>query len=182
LSTPAVFLCRRRPSAALFFAPLTQETAMNLTLAIVSQSSPSDCALQLLDRPGELHAGYGPAVRGRIRIVPGQLVAVDMAADRPSVMWRWFRGVVILRRDDHVVVDNHVFQPGFRIPISVARLPDILEVDVRVGDEVFYGAEPYCAVIDVARDGRPAHPARIAADLFPAIADVYAERAERGEA
>jgi hypothetical protein len=97
-------------------------------------------------------------------------------------MWRWFRGVVFLRRDDHVVVDNHVYQPGFRIPITVLRLPEVLEVDVPLGAEVFYSYEPHGAVIDVVVNDAPSHPARLAADMFPAIADVYAELRERGRA
>lgn len=151
---------------------------MHLRLALVTAARPSDCTLRWLDEPGELPARYSGAVQGRIRIVPGQLVAVDTATE-PTVVWRWFRGPVIYRRDDHVVVDNHVHQPGFRAPISVVRLPDILEDEVRLGDQVFYTLGEHGAVIDTARGDRPAHPARIAADLFPAIVDMYAERQSR---
>lgn len=155
---------------------------MDLRLALVAAAGPTDCAIRWLDEPGEHPARYSPAMQGRIRIVPHQLVAVDTATTPPTVMWRWFRGVVILRRDDYVVVDNHIYQPGFRIPISVMRLPDVLEVDVPLGAEVFYSHEPHGAVIDVAAGDGPAHPARVAADLFPAIADVYAELREQGRA
>jgi hypothetical protein len=155
---------------------------MDLRLALVTAAGPADCTLRWLDAPGEHPAHYSPAVQGRIRVVPRQLVAVDTAGASPTVMWRWFRGVVILRRDDHVVVDNHVYQPGFRTPISVMRLPDVLEVDVPLGAEVFYSHEPHGAVIDVVVDDAPAHPARLAADMFPAIADVYAELREQGRA
>lgn len=155
---------------------------MDLRLAIVTAAGPAGCTLRWLDEPGECLAHYSPAMQGRIKLAPHQLVAADTATTPPTVMWRWFRGVVILRRDDYVVVDNHVYQPGFRIPISVARIPDVLEVDVPLGAEVFYSHEPYGAVIDVVADDAPAHPARLAADMFPAIADVYAERRERGRA
>jgi hypothetical protein len=155
---------------------------MNLRLAIVTAASPADCSLRWLDEAGEHPAHYSPAMQGRIRVVPRQLVAVDITPTTPSVMWRWFRGVVILRRDDYVVVDNHVYQPGFRIPFSVLRLPDVLEVDVPLGAEVFYSYEPNGAVIDVVVGDAPAHPARLAADMFPAIADVYAELREQGRA
>lgn len=155
---------------------------MDLRLAIVAAAGPADCTLRWLDEPGERPARYSPAMRGRVRVVPRQLVAVDTAAAAPTVMWRWFRGVVILRRGDYVVVDNEVYQPEFRIPISVARLPEVLEVDVPLGAEVFYSHEPYGAVIDVVAGDGPAHPARLAADMFPAIADVYAERREQGRA
>jgi hypothetical protein len=155
---------------------------MDLRLALVTAARPSDCAIRWLDEPGEHPAHYSPEMEGRVRVAPGQLVAVDSAVASPTVMWRWFRGVVILCRDDYVVVDNHVYQPGFRIPISVLRIPDALEVDVPLGTEVFYGHDPHGAVIDVVVGDMPAHPARVAADLFPAIADIYAERRARGGA
>lgn len=155
---------------------------MKLRLALVTAARPADCTIRWIDAPEELPAQYSAPMRGRIKLVPRQLVAADTTTTPPTVMWRWFRGVVILRRDTHVVVDHHVYQPGFRAPIGVARLPDILEVDVQVGQEVFYNLDTHGAVIDVVRGDGPAHPARIAADLFPAIADVYAERHERGEA
>ncbi len=153
---------------------------MDLRLALVTAAGPNDCMLRWLDEPEERPARYSPAMQGRIRVVPRQLVAADQLTTPPTVMWRWFRGVVILRRADHVVVDNHVFQPGFRIPISVMRLPDVLETDVALGAEVFYSHEPHGAVIDLVVDDGPAHPARLAADMFPAIAEVYAEYRERG--
>lgn len=155
---------------------------MNLKLALVTTASPTACTIRWLHAAGEHPARYSPAMQGRIRIVPRQLVAVDIAGDPPVVVWRWFRGIVILRRDDYVVVDNHVYQPGFRIPMSVMRLPDVLEVDVPLGAEVFYSHEPHGAVIDVVADDGPAHPVRLAADLFPALADVYAELREQGRA
>lgn len=157
---------------------------MNLKFAVVTAARPNDCTLRWLDAPDELIARYSKAVHGRIRIVPRQLVAVDAATTPPSVMWRWFRGIVIYRRDAHVVVDNHIYQAGYRAPISVVRLPDILEVQVEVGDEVFYSLDTHGAVIDVVGEDRqcPAHPARIAADLLPALAEVYAELHPQGEA
>jgi hypothetical protein len=155
---------------------------MNLKLAIVSTAGPADCILRWLDELGEHPAHYSPAMQSRIKVVPRQLVAVDTATNPLTVMWRWFRGVVILRRDDHVVVDNHVYQPGFRIPISVMRLPDVLEVDVLLGTEVFYNYDTHGAVIDVVVDDAPAHPVRVATDMFPAIADVYAELREHRRA
>lgn len=106
---------------------------MDLQLAIVTDARPTGCTLRRLDTDEDLPARYSGAVQGRIRVLPRQLVAVDTATDPPTVMWRWFRGVVVYRRDDHVVVDHHVYQPGFRAPISVVRLPDILEVAVQIG-------------------------------------------------
>ena len=79
-------------------------------------------------------------------------------------------------------VKRIVYQPGFRIPLSVIRLPDVLEGAVPLGTEVFYSSELHGAVIDVVAGDVPAHPARLAADMFPAIAEVYAEFREQGRA
>jgi hypothetical protein len=155
---------------------------MDLKLALVTASDPADCTIRWLDEPGDHPARYSPAMQGRVKIVPHQLVAVDTATTPLTVMWRWFRGVAILRRDDYVVVDNHVYQPGFRIPLSVIRIPDVLEGDVPLGTEVFYSSELHGAVVDVVAGDVPAHPARLAADMFPAIAEVYAEFREQGRA
>lgn len=152
---------------------------MNLQLALVIAARPADCTLRLLDAADELRAHYSPPIYRRITLCPRQLVAVDVGLVPPIVVWRWFRGVVVLRRDDHVVVDNHVYQPGLRVPISVVRLPEVLEDAVQLGDEVFYSLGAHGVVVDTVRGAVPAHPARLAADLFPALRDVYAELAER---
>lgn len=151
---------------------------MHLRLGLVSDAGPAGCTISWLDERETRPAQYGPSVKDRIKVRPRQLVAVDTAVEPPAVVWRWFRGVVLMRRDRYVVVDNHVYQPGLRAPLGLVHLPDILEVEVQVGDEVFYSLEPGGAVIDTVADGRPAHPVRIAADLLPIIAEIYAEREE----
>jgi hypothetical protein len=155
---------------------------MNLRLALVTATRQADCTLRWLESSQELLASYSPAVQGRIKLRPRQLVAVDTTTALPTVMWRWFRGVIVFQRDDHVVVDNHIYQQGFRAPISVVRLPDVLEVAVGLGDEVFHSLGTDGVVIDTAQGDGPAHPGRLATDLFPAIADFYTELHERGEA
>jgi hypothetical protein len=155
---------------------------MKLKLAVVTAVRPTDCTLCWLDAPEELRAQFSEAIQGRLRIMPHHLVVVDASTAPPTVVWRWFRGVVVYRREACVVVDNHVYQPGYAAPISLVRLPDTFELEVHVGDEVFYSHDPQGALIDLVRDDRPAYPERIAADLFPAIEEIYAERRERGAA
>jgi hypothetical protein len=147
---------------------------MNLSLATVLSVSPDGCQIETLDGR-TLSARYSSRVINRIRIVPRQLVAVDSAPDTPEVVWRWFRGPVLLLVDGYAVVDYRVYQPGFHYPISVALVPEHLRDLVAVGDEVFYTTHEDGAIAAVLRDGRPHDPAHIAADLFPAIEQVYAE-------
>ncbi|NJO82243.1 MAG: hypothetical protein HC828_05145 [Blastochloris sp.] len=155
---------------------------MEMRLALMIDARPEDCTIRWIDTDQNVTAQYSLPVRNRIKLCPQQLVAVHVATTPPSVVWRWFRGVVIYRRADYVVVDNHVYQAGFRFPISVVHLPDILEDDVQIGDEVFYSVDLHGAVIDTLHAGRPAHPARIGHDLFPAISEVYAEHHNSEEA
>jgi hypothetical protein len=148
---------------------------MNLKLALVVAPGQTDCTIRWLDQDTLITARYSAAVQDRIKIRPSQLVAVDTEAATPTVMWRWFRGRVEYRQEDYVVVNNRLYQPSHHHPISVVRLPDVVAEDVQVGDEVFYTTNDDGAVADTIEEGHPAHPERIGADLFPAIAAVYAE-------
>ena len=152
---------------------------MNFELAIVCSVAPDGCQVQLLGSATPIDAGYAAPVLDRIKLRPRQLVIVDMGAAPPEVVWRWFRGQVVYRAGDQAVVDNHRYQPGYRDQISLARVPDALETPITVGDEVFYSRDPGGPIVDLAIDGLPAHPARLRADLFPALEDMYAELAER---
>lgn len=154
---------------------------MNLRLAVVTAARPTGCTIRWLGEQGPTEARLSAAAQGRVKIRAGQLVAVDIAGEAPTVMWRWFRGAVVYREGTHVVVETRRYQPDHRAPISVARLPEELEEQPALGDEVFYTLGPEATVIDgVAGDG-PAHPGRIAADFFPTIAEIYAEMQSRGE-
>jgi hypothetical protein len=150
------------------------ELSMNLTLAIVAEATPDGCHIETLDGRA-LFARYSRLVLNRIKIRPRQLVAVDEAPDGPQIVWRWFRGPVLLLADGYAVVDCRRFQPGFRYPMEIARVPEHLLDAVAVGEEAFYTHGEEGAIAAAVQDGRPADPGRIAADLFPAIEQVYAE-------
>ena len=109
---------------------------MNLTLAIVTEAAPDGCHIETLDGRA-LFARYSHLVHSRIKIRPRQLVAIDEAPDGPQVVWRWFRGPVLLLADGYAVVDYRPYQPGFRYPIGVAAVPEHLSDSVTVGAEVF---------------------------------------------
>jgi hypothetical protein len=153
------------------------ELSMNLTLAIVTAAAPDGFHVETLDGRALL-ARPSRRVQGRIRIVAHQLVVVDEAPAEPEVVWRWFRGPVLLIADGHAVVDYRPYQAGFRYPLGVVAVPAHLGDAVDVGSEVFYthgeGGTPG-AIAAVLRDGRPHDPAVIAVELFPAVEQLYAE-------
>lgn len=151
---------------------------MDLSLATVLDCAPTGCQVQPLDAPAPLFAHYSRLVVGRIRIQPGQLVALDRSGGAPEIVWRWFRGPVRMLADGFAVVDYRPYQAGSRCPLGVVRVPEHLLAAVAVGDEIFYNHahdSSEGAIAAVVVDGRPADPGRIAADLFPAIEQVYAE-------
>jgi hypothetical protein len=150
------------------------ELSMNLTRAIVAEATPDGCHIETLDGRA-LFARYSHLVLNRIKIRPRQLVAVDQASDGPQIVWRWFRGPVAMLADGYAVVDHRPHQARYRLPLGIVLVPEHLSDAVTVGAEVFYTTHEHGAIAAVARDGRPADPGRIAADLFPAIEQVYAE-------
>ena len=63
---------------------------MNLTLAHVLSTADTHCRVQCLDRPLVLEAPYaGPMLEDGIRARSDQLVALDLDADPPAVVYRW---------------------------------------------------------------------------------------------
>jgi hypothetical protein len=150
---------------------------MNLSLAIITEPTPEGCHIETIDGRA-LFARYSRLVLDRIKVRSQQLVVIDEAPGGPEIVWRWFRGPVLMLADGYAVVDHRPYQRGFRYPIGVTAVPDHLSDAVAVGDEVFYTTHEDGTIAAVVRDGRPADPARIAADLFPAIEQVYAEQSE----
>ncbi|HYF62922.1 MAG TPA: hypothetical protein VD886_08930 [Herpetosiphonaceae bacterium] len=149
---------------------------MHLTLALLESVGPRSCDIRWLDGGALGRAQIAPAMHDqRIKLQPRQLVAVDTAAAPAQIVWRWLRGRVDYQVDGFVVVNNQLYQPGCRVPISVARVPDELGLSPAIGDEVFYTLGPDGVVVDVAADGLPLHAQRLGADLFPAIEEIYAD-------
>ena len=63
---------------------------MNLALARVLSSTDTRCRVQRLDAPLALDAGYSaPMIEHGIRAWAGQLVAMALDADPPTVVYRW---------------------------------------------------------------------------------------------
>ncbi len=156
---------------------------MNLELAIVLECSPEGCRVEYLDREESGEAAYSAAVRDKIRIRRGPLVAIDRAARPPQLVWRLFRGKVQAVEGNHVSVsrldgDGEHHRGGELLLERVTPAP-WLEQPPAVGDEVFYehGTAPGDGVLQaLARDGRPVAWGRLSADLFPRIEAVYKER------
>jgi hypothetical protein len=159
-----------------------EQAVMNLELAIVISGSPNGCLVQYLDQSEPSEAAFSAPVRDRIRIRRQQLVAVDRSVTPSQIVWRLFHGkvhavdgaqVTVSRLDGEV---EHVGENGLWLG-QVTPAPDF-DSPVAVGDVVFYehGKTPgeVGELHDVAVDGRPAHPERVLARLYPKIVETYA--------
>src|SRR5215213_1322307 len=84
---------------------------MELSLAIAESCEPDSCTVRRLDG-GRLTARYGEHVFNRIKIRPGDLVALDDGAEPPAVVWRWWHGTVESVEGDRATVSRTHTQPA----------------------------------------------------------------------
>ena len=66
------------------------DNQMELELGIVESCDGCGCRVRLLGQAGTLSVTYSAAVQDRIRIRQGDLVAVNLAASLPEIVWRWW--------------------------------------------------------------------------------------------
>ena len=141
-----------------------------LTLAVATACGPDGCDVERLDGDGTpTAAGYSDAVRDRIKVRPGDLVALDGT----TIVWRWWSGRVESVASDgtRALVSRKVTQSPpdgqGRATFEVA-LPADLHDGVGTGETVWFGPdEPGGSKVVVAVAGRESM-ARVVA-RFPAI-------------
>lgn len=78
-----------------------------LTLALVVDRTADRCTLRVLGEPDVRRAGWSDPFRPRAgSLGPGSLVAVDVAAAPPVVVWRWFPATVLAVDEGGVRLDE----------------------------------------------------------------------------
>ncbi len=140
---------------------------MQLELALVQSCAPTGCRVQRRDG-SVIDAIYSPLVRDRIDIHPQQLVALDMAADPPQIVWRWVRARAHELTPSTVIVDD-----GRATLVELVRVA-ALDVAVAEGDDLWTcrtGGPP--ELHDRAVGGWPADPTRLLAYIRPVIEAIY---------
>ncbi len=151
---------------------------MQLELAIATACEPSRCRVNIVEHHRTIDAAYGARVLNRIRVRPGDLVALDMAENPPAVVWRWWHGTVRSLSGDDVQIERRVavHAPGDpETATLVATLPSALRGRAGVGDTVYFighGGEG-TTVVGVAGASGPAEPARLRDELLPGVAAAY---------
>lgn len=151
---------------------------MNLELAIVQSCHGAGCLVRLVGQETVLETHYSDAVRDRIRIRRGDLVAVDLAADIPQLVWRWRRGEV-LRPLGAEPAPGRVLvgAKGCAFEVQVAHAGLHLEP----GDVVWFGGNAQGKeIVDRAANDEPQHADRIRRTTFPLIEDAYAAMDAKG--
>ncbi|HZQ37338.1 MAG TPA: hypothetical protein VFD32_15515 [Dehalococcoidia bacterium] len=151
---------------------------MQLELAVATACEPSHCRVVRLEGRGPIDAVYGAKVLNRIRVRPGDLVAIDLTEQPPAVVWRWWHGTVQSLSDDGVLLERRVTK---RAPddtegvMLAATLPDHLRGQVTVGATVFFTGhgDEGTTVVGVSRDLGAVDSARLQGELLPGVAAAY---------
>jgi hypothetical protein len=143
---------------------------MKLTLAVTLECPPAECRVQLLDQAEPVTVHYSARVQARIKIWPGQLVALDTTPAIPEVVYRWHCVKVEQLKEDQILVSSHQGQL-----VELVKAPG-LEATPQVGDWVFAtlgNPAEQGEVVDIAVDGRPAHPAWLSSYVLPKVEQFY---------
>lgn len=141
---------------------------MQFELATVISCEPGGCRVMPLSGGTAFEARYSALVLNRVKILPGQLVAVDMQPAVPEIAWRWYRVRIVESGERMVTVQERERQ------LSAVRVPG-LETAGGLGDEMWVtGMSGEWELHDRVVNGRPADPSRLEAVIFPRIASLLA--------
>lgn len=146
---------------------------MQLEFGVARECRSDGCQVQRLDGSGT-ETRYAPPVQDRIKVRPGDLVAVDLDSEPPRIVWRWWHGTVEAVAGERAHVSRYVSQNSAGGPRRASRelvISENLIGQVRPGDTVYFND---AGVIDVARNGLPANAGRLRAEQFPEVVAAYA--------
>ena len=141
------------------------ELELKLELAIAEICSPEGCQVNMIADGRSLAARYSALVQDRIKIRPGQMVAVDLSPEYPEIVWRWYRTQVVEVTAEGVSVNDR----GVR-QLAAAWVAG-LESDLPTGAEAWVSRlEDTWEIHDRVLNGAPAHPDRLRDLVLPRIA------------
>ena len=141
---------------------------MNLELAIVLACNKAGCRVTLVKDNLPIEARYSSLVQDRIKIQPEQMVAIDMNANPPEIVWRWLRAAIVELTTDIVVMDELYGHP------AKVSLPPDLPLELALDDEVWTCSTGRDIEIhDLILDGKPTDPNRLLKYITPIIEEVY---------
>lgn len=149
------------------------EHDLNLTLAVAEACSPESCQVKLVNDGRSVTARYSALVLNRVKIHPGQLVAVDLDPAEPEIAWRWHRARVLETTPQGARVED-----GRGHQMDAVLVPG-LETGLSQGDEVWFTRDDtnaewkiYAKIVN----GQPEHPDRLNDLALPHITAVLSNR------
>jgi hypothetical protein len=145
-----------------------------LDFAIALACNESGCQVRPIGSQETLAASYAPEVLNKVKIRPGQLVAINRQAETPEIVWRWYCTVVTTPGQDELIVDDR----GCR-QLLARRAPGF-EADLAEGEKVWVGGQgggSWEALDRVSPEGELSQPERSREYAFESIQKYY--QAER---
>lgn len=119
-----------------------QSMVMQLDLAVARSCRPGGCAVAMVATEEMVDAVYSQAVTDRIRVRPGDLVAVNRSASPPEVTWRWWHGTAVeVPAVDRVLVEREVTRGDSATAVFDVVVPEELRGCIAGGDTVYFGVE-----------------------------------------
>lgn len=144
-----------------------------LDLAIVISCNESGCQVRPADSQEILETVYAAPVLNRVKIRPGQLVAINLQAGPPEIVWRWYRMKITsvgAGTEDLGVDDRGVRQ-------LVAKRAPGFDSALVAGDWVWVGGIGYDqgweAIDQVSPEGGLSQPERVRQLVFPPVLGFY---------
>ena len=139
---------------------------MRLELATVISCGPDGCLVTPLADGPAIETRYSDLVKDRVKIRPGQLVAIDQDPPVPEIAWRWYPARVVDAGEVVVTLQERERQ------LNAARVPG-LDISPRVGDTLLVtGMAGTWEIHDRVVDGRPVDPSQMSEKILPRVAKV----------
>lgn len=146
---------------------------MQLELAIARSCSPQALRVRIAGAPDDIDAVYGPRVLDRIKIRPGDLIAVDLSANPPEAVWRWWHGEVGAIDGAEATVRRKITAADDGIATATVRV--LIDGDAGAcspGDTVYFAGHPG-PVVAVAEGTGVRDADAVAARLVPGVLAAY---------
>jgi hypothetical protein len=136
---------------------------MQLELATVISCDPHGCRVTPVAGGQTYETHYSALVQDRVKIRPGQLVAVDLDPAVPEVAWRWYKAHIIETGEQQIVVKERDRY------LTVVNAPQ-MELAAEVSDLIWVtGMQGTWELHDRVVDGKPSDPAQLQEKVLPRI-------------
>jgi hypothetical protein len=147
------------------------EHDLKLTLAVAETCGPESCQVRMVDDGRSITARYSALVLNRLKIRPGQLVAIDLDPAEPEVAWRWHQARVL----ETTPTGARIMDPGGH-QFDAIQVPG-LETSLTAGDEIWVtGFEETFEIHAKIINGEPERADRVKALVLPRVVEALSKK------